>query len=61
MVWRTVEAAASDLQQIAEDGIVNFGEHRARAYVAQLIETFEPWPHIRTWRPNVRHPKAWSG
>lgn len=41
MAWHTAEAAAFDLQLIAEDGLVVFGEHHARKYVSELIDMFE--------------------
>lgn len=41
MAWRTVEAAAFDMQRIAEDGIINFGVRHAQDYIIQLLDMFD--------------------
>ncbi|WEK04892.1 MAG: type II toxin-antitoxin system RelE/ParE family toxin [Candidatus Devosia phytovorans] len=41
MVWRVVDDAAVDLQHIAEDGILNFGESHARRYTVKLVDMFD--------------------
>jgi toxin ParE1/3/4 len=40
MAWQTTDEAEYDLQFIAEQGVVQFGPHVSRAYVARLIEMF---------------------
>ena len=41
MAWRTAEAAADDMQAIAEDGIMKFGVRHARNYTIRLIDMFD--------------------
>jgi len=41
MAWLIVEDAVMDMQHIAEDGILNFGDSHARAYASKLIDMFE--------------------
>ena len=40
MAWRTTDEAEYDLQFIAEQGVVQFGQVASRAYIARLIEMF---------------------
>ncbi|MBE0581392.1 type II toxin-antitoxin system RelE/ParE family toxin [Devosia sp.] len=41
MAWFIVESAALDMQHIAEDGMLNFGDNHARQYTSKLIDMFE--------------------
>ena len=41
MAWQVAEAAALDMQHIAEQGILNFGSTHARAYIASMLDMFE--------------------
>ena len=40
-MWRIVEIAAVDMQHIAEDGLIDFGEHHARKYTVKLLDMFD--------------------
>jgi toxin ParE1/3/4 len=40
MAWRTTDEAEYDLQIIAEQGVILFGQGVSRAYAARLIEMF---------------------
>ena len=41
MAWRTAEAAAFDLQYIAEAGITNFGVRHAQNYILEFLDVFD--------------------
>ncbi|SEQ13082.1 toxin ParE1/3/4 [Devosia sp. YR412] len=41
MAWIVVENSAIDLQNIAEDGLLNFGDHHARKYTVKLLDMFD--------------------
>ncbi|UJW87359.1 type II toxin-antitoxin system RelE/ParE family toxin [Devosia sp. SL43] len=41
MAWRFVDDAAVDMQHVAEDGILNFGDNHARMYTLKVVEMFD--------------------
>jgi len=40
-MWRIAEIAIVDMQHIAENGMIDFGEHHARKYTARLLDMFD--------------------
>jgi len=56
MAWIVVENAALDMQHIAEEGIINFGEHNARRYTLKLFDTFDrlaAMPYLASLKPTA--------
>jgi toxin ParE1/3/4 len=54
MAWTTVETAADDVQHIAEEGILNFGDQHAMRYTLKLLDMFDrlaAMPYLAPERP----------
>ena len=54
MAWIAVEAAANDMEHIAEEGMLNFGDRHALNYTQRLMEMFDrlaAMPYIAAERP----------